>query len=207
MHSITTRFFGGALLALALTVSAAFAAPEIGKPAPAFTLKSAEGKDVSLADYKGKTVVLEWTNKDCPFVVKHYKNGDMQKLQAAAATDGAVWLKVISSAPGAQGYLTPAQALENEKAVSGSATAVLIDDTGSVGKSYDAKHTPELYVIDKEGNLVYKGAIDSIKSANSADIAKAVNYVKSALAAVKEGKAIEKPVTEAYGCSVKYSKN
>ncbi|PTY01062.1 thioredoxin family protein [Verrucomicrobia bacterium LW23] len=206
MHNSVTRLLGGAFLALALTVSAAFAAPEIGKPAPAFTLKSAEGKEVSLSDYKGKTVVLEWTNKDCPFVVKHYKNGDMQKLQADAAADGVIWLKIISSAPGTQGHLTPEQAVAHEQEAKGAAVAVLIDEPGTVGKEYGATRTPEMFIIDKEGTLLYKGAIDSIKSAKPEDVAKADNYIKAALAAIKEGKPIKDTVTPAYGCGVKYKK-
>jgi len=191
------------LLALATWVHAD---AEIGKPAPAFTLPTCESKSVSLSDFKGKVVVLEWTNYSCPFVVKHYGSGNMQKLQADAAAKGVVWLAICSSAPKQQGHATPADALKACTERKSAATAYLIDESGATGRAYGAKRTPEMYVINADGILVYKGAIDDKKSVDPADIATAKNLVAAAIDETLAGKPVSTPETEAYGCSVKYAK-
>jgi peroxiredoxin len=180
------------------------AAPEVGKPAPAFTLPDETGTARSLADYKGKTIVLEWFNYGCPFVKKHYDAGAMQKLQKAATDDGVVWLSIVSSAPGKQGHLTAEQAVAKKKELGMAATAILLDPDGKIGRLYDAKTTPEMYIVNAEGNLVYMGAIDDKPTPSPAALEGATSYVENALAAVKEGKAPEPAQTKSYGCSVKY---
>lgn len=194
-----------AILALsAAMASVAVASPEIGKPAPGFTLKDTSGKEHSLADFKGKVVVLEWINHGCPFVKKHYEPGNMQKIQAEAVGGGAVWLSVCSSAPGKQGHMTAEDAAAKFKEVDSKATAYLLDEDGTVGKAYDAKTTPEIFIINEEGLLVYKGAIDDKPSASSADIEGAVNHVAVALKEIADGKPVAVSTTKPYGCSVKY---
>ncbi len=188
---------------LLLLTASAFAG--VGEPAPAFTLKNCAGKDVSLSDFKGKTVVLEWTNPGCPFVVKHYGSGNMQKLQKEATAKGVVWLSICSSAPGKQGNMSPADAAKNCASNGSAATAYLLDEDGKVGQLYGAKRTPEMYVINKEGTLVYHGAIDDKKTPDPADIAGAKNFVVTALEEVLTGKPVSTPKTEAYGCSIKYA--
>lgn len=194
-----------ALFAVALLVSApAMAEPIIGKDAPAFTAKDSKGNDVKLEDYKGKIVVLEWTNHECPFVVKHYDSGNMQSTQAKALEHGAVWLTVISSAEGKQGHVDGAKAdalTADRKAVP---SAVLLDAKGEVGRLYAAKTTPHMFVIDDKGVLAYAGAIDSIPSVDQADIAKADNYVLKAIKALKDGKPVEVSSSKSYGCGIKY---
>ncbi|MBK9991231.1 MAG: redoxin domain-containing protein [Verrucomicrobia bacterium] len=196
---------------LAATVAAfsfnlAQASVENGKPAPDFSLTDIDGKAHKLSDFKGKIVVLEWHNADCPFVKKHYeKSGNLPATQKAATADGAIWLMINSGAAGKQGAdYTADQTKEYLQKNGSAATAYLPDRDGKVGHLYGAKTTPHLYVINADGVLVYQGAIDSIRSADPADIAKATNYVNAALAAVKAGKPVEKATTEAYGCSVKY---
>ncbi len=196
-------------LKLALSLSALFfastlfAAPQVGQAAPAFNLTDTKGKSHSLADFAGKTVVLEWTNHDCPFVVKHY-SGNMQSLQKKFGTDDVVWLTVISSAPGKQGHVTGAKADELTSRRNAMPDAVLFDETGVTGKAYDAKTTPHMYVIDKKGVLQYMGGIDSIASAKVDDIAKATPYFSDALTAVLAGNPASPAVTKPYGCSIKY---
>ncbi|WP_127026299.1 thioredoxin family protein [Rheinheimera mangrovi] len=196
-------------LKLALSLSALFfasslfAAPQVGQAAPAFNLTDSKGKSHSLADFAGKTVVLEWTNHDCPFVVKHY-SGNMQSLQKQFGTDDVVWLTVISSAPGKQGHVTGAKADELTISRNAMPDAVLFDETGVTGKAYDAKTTPHMYVIDKKGVLQYMGGIDSIASAKVDDIAKATPYFSDALTAVLAGNPANPAVTKPYGCSIKY---
>ena len=180
------------------------AAAEVGKPAPAFTLQSCESKPVLLSDFKGKVVVLEWTNNSCPFVVKHYGTGNMQKLQADATAKGVVWLSICSSAPGKQGHAAPADALKACTERNSAATAYLIDESGDTGRAYGAKRTPEMYVINADGIVVYQGAIDDMKSADPADVAKAKNLVAAAIEETLAGKPVSTPKTEAYGCSIKY---
>lgn len=197
---VTALAFGFGLAAPAL------AAPQIGKPAPAFTAVDSNGKQHSLGDYKGKTVILEWTNHGCPYVQKHYDTGNMQALQKETAADGAVWLTLISSAPGKQGYVSGEKANELTEKRGAAPTAVLFDPTGKIGKSYGAKATPHMYIIDAEGTLRYMGAIDDKPTTDKKSVEGATNYVKVALSELKAGKAVSTPVTKAYGCSVKYGK-
>ncbi|WP_273454707.1 thioredoxin family protein [Nevskia ramosa] len=184
--------------------AAAWAAPSVGAPAPAFSAVDSNGKTVSLADYKGKHVVLEWTNDGCPFVKKHYGSGNMQSLQKEFTAQNVVWLSVISSAPGQQGYVDGAAANKLTAARGAAPTAVLLDPKGDIGRLYGAKTTPHLFVIDPAGKLEYAGGIDSIASPDPADIAGATPFLKVALTEALAGKAISTPVTKPYGCSVKY---
>ncbi len=185
----------------------AWAAPgaKVGTVAPAFTIDATTGKHVSLADYKGQLVVLEWTNHDCPYVRKHYDSGNMQALQKDATGQGVVWLTLISSSPGTQGFVTAGQADELTTTRKASPTAVLLDPTGAVGKMYGATNTPHMYVVDKAGLLVYAGAIDDRPTTRRSDVQGAQNYVREALQAVSAGQPVKTPVTRAYGCTVKYS--
>lgn len=194
-----------AILLFFAAAALAYADVEIGQTAPAFTLPNCEGNSTSLADFKGKVVVLEWTNHGCPFVAKHYGTGNMQKLQADATAKGVVWLTVCSSAPGKQGYAAAPDALKTCKEMNSAATAYLIDETGATGRAYGAKRTPEMFVINPEGLVVYHGAIDDIKSVNPADVANAKNFVSSAIDETLAGKPVSTPQTEAYGCSIKYA--
>jgi peroxiredoxin len=189
---------------LMFAAAAAQAAAGVGQPAPGFTLQGADGKPYALADYKGKYVVLEWTNHDCPYVRKHYKSGNMQAQQKALTAQGAVWLTVISSAPGKQGHVSAAQANELTKARGAAPTAVLFDPAGDVGRAYGAKTTPHMYVIAPDGTLIYMGGIDSVPSSDIDDIAGAKQYVKVALAEAMAGKPVTDASTRPYGCSVKY---
>ena len=190
--------------AIALAAPAAHAAPVVGQAAPAFTAKDADGKTRSLSEFNGKTVVLEWTNDGCPYVQKHYKSGAMQGLQKAAAKDGVVWLTLISSAPGKQGYLEGAQA-KGWKATNGAgSTALLLDLKGQVGQAYEAKTTPHMYVVNPAGTLVYMGGIDDKPTADPASLKGATNYVAAALSDVKAGRPVAKAVSKPYGCTIKY---
>jgi hypothetical protein len=175
-----------------------------GNPAPAFTLQNQEGKPVSLADFKGKTVVLEWLNHGCPFVRKHYDSGNMQALQKKYTAQNVIWLSVVSSAPGKQGYVD-SEGAKSEKSNYGSlAQHILLDPTGQVGALYEAKTTPHMYVINQQGILVYQGAIDDIPDAKPESVTKAKNHVAAALDELKSGKAVTVQNTKAYGCSIKY---
>lgn len=182
----------------------ALAAPQIGQPAPAFRAVDSYGKTRSLADFKGKTVVLEWTNADCPFVKKHY-GGNMQALQKAAAKDGVIWLTVNSAAPGKQGHVDGAGANAIVKAKGAAPAAYLLDPQGTVGRAYAAKTTPHIYVIDRTGKLAYMGGIDDTPTADPADIRTAKNFVTAALSDVKANRAVAVSSSKPYGCSVKYS--
>jgi len=177
---------------------------KVGAPAPDFTLQSADGSDVKLSDLKGKEVILEWVNFDCPFVKKHYNEGHMQALQKKYTEKGAVWL-VISSANESHPTFKDAEALaKTAEKNQANTTHTLVDADGKVGKLYDAKTTPHMYVINKEGVLSYAGAIDSKKSTESKDIADSENYVAAALDAIMAGEKVKTAETKAYGCSVKY---
>ena len=191
------------LTAGALVVSSASAAP-VGDAAPAFKENDSAGKMVKLSDFAGRTVVLEWTNDGCPFVQKHYNSKNMQKTQEAASKDGVVWLTVISSKPGSQGYVSGAQADKLTADRGAHPAHVLLDPDGSMGKAYGAKTTPHMYIITPDGKIAYNGAIDSIQSNRVEDIPKAKNYVLAALDAVKAGKKPDPALTVPYGCSVKY---
>jgi peroxiredoxin len=191
------------LLAASATLS--FAEVQVGAAAPDFTLPDTKGKTLSLADYKGKYVVLEWYNPDCPFVKKHYNSKNMQQLQKEATAKGVVWLAINSSAPGEQGNY-PAEKFNQIAAQQSAAwTALLMDPDGKVGKLYGAKTTPHMYVIDPQGNLVYNGAVDNKRSTNVADVKTSTNYVKVALEEAMAGKPINPATTQPYGCSVKYA--
>ncbi len=194
-----------AFTALAVLAAPASAAPVVGQPAPNFKLADADGKPVTLSDFKGKTVVLEWNNPGCPFVKKHYASGNMQKAQATAAKDGVVWLTINSGAPGKQGHLSGAEAKTLIAEANARPAAYLLDPRGVVGKAYDAKTTPHMYVINKSGTLAYAGGIDDKPTANPADIAGARNHVLAALTELKAGKAVSVASSRPYGCSVKYS--
>jgi AhpC/TSA family len=188
---------------LSLLTNIALAA-STGQPAPAFTAKDVDGKSVNLADYLGKTVVLEWVNPGCPFVRKHYDAANMQGTQKAAASKGVVWLAINSTEPTHTDYLAPPKLAQWMTSQSAVATRVVMDESGTIGKAYGAKTTPHMYIIDPKGVLVYAGAIDSIPSASKDDIAKATNYVKQSLDESLAGKAVSAANTKPYGCSVKY---
>jgi peroxiredoxin len=188
------------LLAFAATSFAA----TVGQPAPAFTITDTAGKTVNLSDFKGKTVVLEWVNPDCPFVQKHYSSANMQGTQKDASSKNVVWLAVNSTARDHQDFKTPAAMAQWMQTQKASATTTLMDPDGKVGKAYGARTTPHMYVVDPAGTLVYAGGIDSKPSANPADIPGATNYVKAALAEMAAGKPISNANTKPYGCSVKY---
>lgn len=197
---------GGAALALA-PVAAFASSGDLGKPAPAFSAVDSNGKTWSLADLKGKVVVLETTNQDCPYVRKHYNSANMQTQQREAAAKGVVWLTVASSAPGEQGFVTAAQANELTKTRNAAPTAFLLDPQSRIARAYGATVTPHMYVIDASGVLVYRGGIDSIPSSNQADIPKAKQYVRAALDEVLAGKPVADASTRPYGCSLKYGNN
>lgn len=191
--------------ALALATSAALASASVGQPAPNFSATDTNGKTVSLADFKGKHVVLEWVNPGCPFVQKHYKPGNMQGLQRDFTAKGVVWLTISSTAPDASDYKKPADLAGWMKSNNAAATATLMDDSGKVGKLYGARTTPHMYIVNPAGTLVYAGAIDSNRSANPADIPAATNHVRQALDELLAGKPVSVSSTQPYGCSVKYS--
>lgn len=178
---------------------------KVGEPAPDFTAKDSNGKVQKLSDYRGKYVVLEWHNRQCPFVHKHYASGNMQKLQKEWTAKGVVWFTVISSAPGKQGYMTPEQENAYIKQVNASPTAVLLDPGGEVGHLYSAKTSPHMFVINQQGILIYDGAIDDKPTTDLDDVGTAKNYVNLALEEAMAGKQVENPVTRPYGCSVKYA--
>ena len=194
------------LLGVALVLAGGSHAQQAtGKAAGHFRLSDADGKAVSLSDYRGKTVVLEWNNPGCPFVQKHYNSGNMQKTQGAAKAAGAVWLTINSGAPGKQGYMTGPEAKAFVAGAKAQPTAYLLDPQGRVGKGYAAKTTPHLYVIDGKGMLRYQGGIDDRPTANAADIPGARNHVTAALAEIRAGNPVSVAETRPYGCSVKYA--
>lgn len=192
-------------LVAALTLHAAAASATVGQPVPDFSLQGADGKAHSLSDYKGKFVVLEWTNPRCPFVHKFYDSGAMQKLQAEETAKGVVWLRINSGAPGHDGAQTPAEAAAYEKAQHVHSTETLLDPTGKVGHEFNATNTPQMFVIGKNGMLLYAGGIDDKPSADPADIASAKNYVRAALDEAMAGKPVSVTTAPPYGCSVKYA--
>ncbi|MFN3857030.1 MAG: thioredoxin family protein [Caulobacter sp.] len=196
--ALTGALAAPAVLAIAPSLAMA-------KPAPGFSVQDADGKTRSLAEFRGKTVVLEWINEGCPYVKKHY-NGNMQALQKAAKADGVVWLTVCSSAPGTQGHWASGAAAKAWMAGKGGApTAILLDPTGAMGKAYGAKTTPHMYIIDKGGELVYQGGIDDKPTSKVEDIAGATNYVTAALADIKAGRPVKTAFSKPYGCAVKYA--
>jgi len=184
---------------------AAAAAPKVGAPAPEFTATTSDGATVRLADLRGKTVILEWTNHDCPYVRKHYGSGNMQALQKETTAGGAVWLSIISSAPGTQGHVDAAEANRLSAERGAAPTHVVLDTSGQIGRLYGARTTPHMYVIDPQGVLRYMGGIDDRPTSNPADIAGATNYVRAAMSDLAAGGEVRTPAARAYGCSVKYA--
>jgi len=199
----------GAAVALvpAVAPTSAWASPDLGKPAPLFTGTDTNGKTWSLADLKGKVVVLETTNHQCPYVAKHYRAGNMQAQQREATAKGVIWLTVAASAPGEEGFVNASQANDLTKSRNAAPTAVILDPQSKIARAYGATVTPHMYIIDASGMLVYKGGIDSIPSADAADIPKAKQYVRVALDQVLAGKQVAEASTRPYGCSLKYGRN
>lgn len=191
-------------IGLAACLPSANAAVEVGQMAPEFTAVDTNGVEHSLSDFRGKNVVLEWSNHECPFVVKHYEPGNMQKLQKKATDNGAVWITIVSSAEGKQGFTTAEEANTIMAEAGANSTARILDASGEIGKMYGAKTTPHMFVIDAEGKIAYMGAIDSDSSFKSSAIEGATNYVTAALDALNAGEEIEVTSTKPYGCSVKY---
>lgn len=189
---------------LVVFIAAAHAAPKPGDAAPDFSLPDPDGKTHSLSDFKGKHVVLEWVNHGCPFVKKHYASNNMQTLQKTYTGKGVVWLTICSSAPGKQGHMTPDEAKKSLKEHNAAPTALLLDPEGKVSRLYGVSVTPEMFIINPEGTLVYAGAIDDKPSTKAEDIAGAKNYVAAALDELLAGKPVSQAVTKAYGCSVKH---
>jgi peroxiredoxin len=183
----------------------ALAAPAIAAAAPAFSAPDQDGRSRSLAEFRGKVVVLEWTNHDCPFVRKHYGSNNMQSLQKQAAERGIVWLSIVSSPPGEQGHVSPQEARSLTAERGAAPAAVLLDPDSRIARAYAATTTPHMYIIDAEGVLRYMGGIDSIASNKSEDIARAEPLARDAMLAVAEGRGVERPVTRNYGCAIKYA--
>jgi peroxiredoxin len=203
---LDTRALRAAAAAFAFAASLATPAlaAKVGDAAPAFTGKDIDGKAFSLSDAKGKYVVLEWHNQGCPFVQKHYGSGNMQKLQEEWTAKGVVWVSVISSAEGKQGYVTPEEEKKYLAEQKAKPSTVLLDPEGTIGKAYDAKVTPHMYVVSPEGKLIYNGAIDNVPSTDEDDIKKATNYVSEALTLAMAGKPVATPSSTPYGCGMKY---
>lgn len=202
MKNIAKSIVFAAAFVAAFAVSSLRAAVEIGQAAPDFTATDITGKTVKLSDFKGKVVVLEWVNPECPIAMKHYDGGNMASTQKAAADMGAVWLSINSAGyAGAQGDYDNAKAAAWQKQKNFITTAYIRDQSGKIGKAYNAQTSPHMYIITPDGKLAYQGAIDS---GNGNNIATSTNYVKAALASIKAGQPIEKTATKAYGCSVKY---
>lgn len=201
------NFFIAAVLAMSLAANAWVhaASATLDQQVPNFTLQGADGKSHSLADYKGKFIVLEWTNPECPFVHKFYDSGTMQKLQKEETAKGVVWLRINSGAPGHEGTQTPAEAAAYEKDQHVASTETLLDPTGKVGHIFGATNTPQMFVIDQKGVLVYAGGIDDKPSTDAGDIATAKNYVTAALDEAMAGKPVQTASARPYGCSVKYA--
>ena len=199
-----TKSIAAILASLTTTTLLALDSPPVGGAAPDFSLTDAKGKTHSLSQYKGKYVVLEWFNPECPFVKKHYGSGNMQKLQEEYTGKGIVWLTIDSNAPGTEGNLSPEQAEKITTAWKTHQTALLLDPEGKAGRAYGAKNTPNMVIITPEGKIAYEGAIDSKATPNPADIPTSTNYVKAALDESLTGKPVSNPKTKPYGCSVKY---
>ncbi|MGP8253530.1 MAG: thioredoxin family protein [Terracidiphilus sp.] len=194
-----------ALVATLRLTARAHEEARVGSPAPAFTATDSKGQTVSLGELRGKYVVLEWHNQGCPFTRKHYESGNMQALQKEWTAKGVEWFTVISSAPGTQGYVTASQENDYLARMHAAPTAALLDPDGKLGRLYNAKTTPEMYVIDPEGKLIYEGAIDDRPTSDVEDIKGADNYLSDALTAAMAGKSVATPYTRPYGCSVKYA--
>jgi AhpC/TSA family len=199
LHGVAT------IMILGMGIQPATAQARVGAPAPAFTLPDTNGRARSLADFRDNTVVLEWTNHECPYVGKHYRGNNMQALQKRWTGQGVVWLSVISSAPGRQGHVSPQQANKLTADRGAAPTAVLLDPTGKVGRAYGARATPHMYVINGQGALVYMGGIDDKPTARLEDLKGARNFVDAALNEISQGKPVSVTVSRAYGCSIKYA--
>jgi len=198
--------WAGLAAAGAAALAAPLAAePEIAATAPGFRAYDMKGEVIDLSQYRGKTIVLEWNNPGCPFVQKHYSSGNMQKTQAAATGQGAVWLTINSGAPGKQGHMSGPEAQKFVADQKAKPTAYVLDPKGVIGRGYGAKTTPHMYIIDASGRLVYKGGIDDRATADPGDIAGARNHVLAALAEIRAGKPVSVAETRPYGCSVKYA--
>ncbi|MFI4964668.1 MAG: redoxin domain-containing protein [Caulobacterales bacterium] len=204
MTVLSRRALAAGALALC-TPGLAVAAPMLGQPAPPFQAMDADGHSRALTDFAGKIVVLEWTSSDCPYCGKHYGSGNMQALQKKAVKEGVVWLTVSSSAPGREGYFTPAAARAWRAKVGSHATAILLDGEGVIGRAYNARVTPHMFVIDKAGRIAYMGGIDDRPYADPASLKGAKNYVAAALADLRAGRPVAQPVSAPYGCSVRYA--
>ena len=202
--NFSSRGLFSVLFVTALFPIAVAAQVRVGAPAPAFTATDSNGQTHTLSQYKGKYVVLEWHNQGCPYTRKHYNSGNMQNLQKEWTAKGVVWFTVISSAPGTQGYVTSSQENAYIAKMHAVPTAVLLDPDGKLGHLYNAKTTPQMFVINPEGNLIYAGAIDDKPTPDPADIQGADNYVSDALTAAMAGRPVATPYTRSYGCSVKY---
>lgn len=198
---ITAGAIGGAVL----LNSGPAVAVETGAHAPAFSVRDANGATRTLEEFRGRMVILEWTNHGCPYVRKHYDSGNMQALQREATADGIVWLQVISSAPGEQGHLDGAGALARVRTDNAAPTATLLDPTGVMGRAYGARNTPQMFIISSEGAVLYQGAIDDRPSARPATLEGANNYVRAALADIEAGRPVQVAETTPYGCAVKYA--
>lgn len=206
-RSMSRRGFAGCVAALSLglcALSAPSLAAKVGDAAPAFSGVDSHGKPVSLAQFKGKFVVLEWHNHGCPYVKKHYGSGNLPKLQKEWTAKGVVWLAIVSSAPGKEGHVDGPAANANMKQAGAAPTAVVLDPKGEIGKLYGAKTTPHMFVISPQGALLYNGAIDDKPSTDAGDIATSKNYVAQALTEALAGKPVRVATTQPYGCSVKY---
>lgn len=203
-QSMNTKLILTIVTSLIAAAAYAFDPPPVGSAAPDFSLSDAKGQTHSLSQYKGKYVVLEWFNPECPFVKKHYGGGNMQKLQDEYTGRGVVWLTIDSNAPGTEGNITPEQAQKITASWKTHQTALLLDSEGKAGRAYGAKNTPDMVIINPEGKIAYQGAIDSKASPNPADIPSSTNYVKAALDESLAGKPVTTPQTKPYGCSVKY---
>jgi len=198
------RTLACSLIACIAFATSAGAAPGVGEPAPDFTAGDSYGETHRLSDYEGRIVVLEWTNHDCPYVRKHYETGNMQALQEAATAGGVAWFSIVSSRPGSQGHVTPEEANALTESRDAAPTAVLLDPEGIVGRLYDARVTPHMYVIDETGRLVYAGGIDDKPTSRRSSVEGAHNYVQAALTAVQAGEPVATPTARPYGCTVKY---
>ena len=193
------------LVVLLLSTAPLLSAVNVGEAAPKFTAAASNGKTFRLSDFRGKYVVLEWHNNGCPYVRKHYNSGNMQRLQREWTSRGVVWLTVISSAPGKQGYVTASEENAYLKQASAAPTAVLLDPAGTLGHLYDAKTTPHIFIINPKGALIYNGAIDDRPTTDLADVNAAKSYVSIALEEATSGKPVSTPTSRPYGCSVKYA--
>lgn len=201
---MNTKILLTALTSLIGTAVLASDAPSVGSDAPEFSLTDSKGKTHSLSEYKGKYVVLEWFNPECPFVKKHYGSGNMQNLQKEYTDKGVIWLTIDSNAPGMEGNLTAEEADKIATSWKAHETALLLDPQGSAGRAYGAKNTPNMVIINPDAKIIYHGAIDSKATPNPADIPSSTNYVKAALDQSLAGKSVSTPQTKPYGCSVKY---